>query len=83
MDLGAFVSRVRAVTQKPLAVGFGVSTPDQAAQVARIADGVVVGSAVVRLAEEPEAGIKVHSLVNSLFHAMSRKAEGELTTNAI
>jgi tryptophan synthase alpha chain len=50
-DLASFVARVRAVTRPwavPLAVGFGIGTPDQAAQVARIADGVIVGSALVR-----------------------------------
>jgi tryptophan synthase alpha chain len=41
------VADVRAVTDVPVAVGFGVSTPEQAAEVARIADGVVVGSALV------------------------------------
>jgi tryptophan synthase alpha chain len=47
-DLESFVSRVRVVTDLPLAVGFGISTPDHAAQVGRIADGVIVGSALVR-----------------------------------
>ena len=47
-DLADFVARVRAVTEKPLAVGFGIATPEQAAQVAEIADGVIVGSALVR-----------------------------------
>ncbi|WP_134773487.1 tryptophan synthase subunit alpha [Ornithinimicrobium flavum] len=42
------VERTRAVTDLPLAVGLGVSTGDQAAQVARFADGVIVGSALVR-----------------------------------
>jgi tryptophan synthase alpha chain len=41
------VAEVRAVTDVPVAVGFGISTPEQAAAVARIADGVVVGSALV------------------------------------
>ena len=41
------VAEVRAVTDVPVAVGFGISTPEQAATVARIADGVVVGSALV------------------------------------
>lgn len=56
-DLSAFVQRVRseARRQSPaeplyLAVGFGISTPEQSAQVARMADGVIVGSALVRLA---------------------------------
>jgi len=41
------VERVRAATSLPIAVGFGISTPAQAAAVARLADGVVVGSALV------------------------------------
>ncbi|HOT91682.1 MAG TPA: tryptophan synthase subunit alpha [Anaerolineae bacterium] len=48
-DLAEFVARVRAVTEKPLAVGFGIATPEQAAQVARLADGVIVGSALVKV----------------------------------
>jgi tryptophan synthase alpha chain len=46
-DLEASVSRVREATSLPVAVGFGISTPDQAAAIGRIADGVVVGSALV------------------------------------
>lgn len=44
--------RLRKRLDLPLAVGFGISTPEQVAQVARVADGVVVGSALVRLVEE-------------------------------
>jgi tryptophan synthase alpha chain len=46
-DLTASVARVRQATDLPVAVGFGISTPAQAAAVGRIADGVVVGSALV------------------------------------
>ena len=46
-DLEELVARIRRVTTMPVCVGFGVSTPEQAAQVARIADGVIVGSALV------------------------------------
>jgi len=46
-DLADSVARVRRATALPVAVGFGISTPAQAAMVARMADGVVVGSAVV------------------------------------
>ena len=46
-------TRIKAVTDKPVAVGFGISTPDQAAQVAQWgADGVIVGSALVKVIEE-------------------------------
>lgn len=46
-DLDASVGRVRAATELPIAVGFGISSPDQAAAVARVADGIVIGSALV------------------------------------
>ena len=46
------VARIRRHTDKPVAVGFGISTPEQARQVAGMAEGVVVGSALVRLIAE-------------------------------
>jgi tryptophan synthase alpha chain len=51
-DLAQQIARVRAVTPLPIAVGFGISTPAQAAEVASLADGVVVGSALVELLEQ-------------------------------
>ncbi len=48
-DLGAILQVVRESTQVPAAVGFGVSTPEQAAQIGKITDGVIVGSAIVKL----------------------------------
>jgi tryptophan synthase alpha chain len=53
-ELADLVARVKAATELPVAVGFGVSTPAQAAAVARVADGVIVGSAVVRRQHQPE-----------------------------
>ncbi len=54
-ELPATVKRLREATVLPVCVGFGVSRPEQAAAVARIADGVVVGSAIVRAAGESVA----------------------------
>ena len=54
-DLGAFVARVREQAQVPLAVGFGIGTPEQAAKVGQLADGVIVGSALVNVADKAEA----------------------------
>ena len=51
-ELPATVQRLRTASTLPVCVGFGVSGPEQAAAVARIADGVVVGSAIVRAAGE-------------------------------
>src|SRR5690606_12342716 len=49
--LEANLARIRAVSDVPVCVGFGVSTPEQAARIARVADGVVVGSALVERIE--------------------------------
>ena len=46
-DLPAFVDRAKAVAHTPVAVGFGISTPTQAATVGKLADGVIVGSALI------------------------------------
>ena len=46
-EVRAAIARVRAATDLPCTVGFGIRTPDQAAAIAKIADGVVVGSAIV------------------------------------
>jgi len=54
-ELADLVARVRANTPLPVAVGFGVSTPEQARAVARVADGVVVGSALVRRQADVES----------------------------
>ncbi len=76
-DLAAFVERVRSVTKKPLAVGFGISTPEQAGQVAALADGVIVGSALVRLAEQENAVEKIQSFVAELREATARQSTKE------
>lgn len=51
-DLAEFVQRVRAQTSTPLAVGFGIATGEQARAVGQLADGVIVGSALVKRAAE-------------------------------
>ena len=66
-----YVSRAKKITHFPIGVGFGISTPEQAGEVARSADGVVVGSAIVKLIEEfgedkPEMLQKVGAFVHDL-----------------
>ena len=51
-DLGAIISDIRDVTDLPLAVGFGINTPEQASEISKISDGVIVGSAIVKIIEE-------------------------------
>lgn len=51
-DLDAIISDIRDVTDIPVAVGFGINTPNQARDIGKIADGVIVGSAIVKIIEE-------------------------------
>jgi tryptophan synthase alpha chain len=48
-DLGAIVKEIRKVSKKPVAVGFGIATPEQAKQMATLSDGAIVGSAIVKI----------------------------------
>lgn len=66
------VARLKASTDIPVAVGFGVRTPEQAAAIARVADGVVVGSALVELVAEhgEDAHAALRELTSALAHAV-------------
>lgn len=67
-DAGDLVRRLRRHTALPLCVGFGISTPEHARQVAAVADGVIVGSAVVALIEREgaSAGPALEGLLRAL-----------------
>jgi tryptophan synthase alpha chain len=69
-ELESFVARVRRETEKPLCVGFGVSTPEQAQRVARVADGVIVGSRIIQLLDEDKSLKNACSFVKSLREAL-------------
>lgn len=69
-NLTDFVKRVRAVATQPLCVGFGVSTAEQAAELAGITDGVIVGSRIVQLMEEDDSLESVGRFVRSLRNAI-------------
>ncbi len=72
-DLGEVLARIHRHTDKPVAVGFGISTPGQAQQVAGLAEGVVVGSALVRLiaalGDAKEMPDKVQAFAQELVQA--------------
>ena len=72
-DLDQAVANIQKHTDTPVAVGFGISTPEQARAVAIMAQGVVVGSAIVRmiglLGESPDTAAKVGAFVKSLADA--------------
>jgi tryptophan synthase alpha chain len=56
--LAGLVARARAATKIPLYAGFGISTPEQAREAAELADGIVVGTRAVEVAEEGPAGLR-------------------------
>jgi tryptophan synthase alpha chain len=67
------VARARRVTDVPLFVGFGISTPEQAAKAGELADGVVVGSRAIGVAAESgPSGLREY--VASLRRAIDRAA---------
>ncbi|KZX14814.1 tryptophan synthase alpha chain [Methanobrevibacter cuticularis] len=59
-DLKDIVNDIREVTNIPVSVGFGINTPEQAKEIAKIADGVIVGSAIVKIIEEHGYDAKDH-----------------------
>lgn len=67
-DLKEFIARLKADTDKPLVLGFGISTPEQARMVAELTEGFIVGSALVR---EGKKGVEaVRTLARSLRRAL-------------
>ncbi len=71
LDLEAFIQRVRRYSEQPIAVGFGISNPDQAKMVGNLADGVIVGSALIKATNEADNPVKaagdfVHTMVQAM-----------------
>jgi tryptophan synthase alpha chain len=71
-DLAPITAAIKSVTSIPIAIGFGIHTPQQAAQMARIADGVIVGSALVKIAAHygTEAAPHIYSYVKEMKEAV-------------
>ena len=73
-DVGEMIRQVREANPEiPCAVGFGISTPEQAREMAKVADGVIVGSAIVRLVEQygRNAALAVGEFVRAMREAIS------------
>ena len=81
-DIGAMVALVREVTDVPVAVGFGISTPEQAARMAGLSDGAIVGSAIERILAEqgadavPTAAAYVRKMAEAAHGAPAPAREG-------
>jgi tryptophan synthase alpha chain len=70
--LQPLIDSTRAISSLPVAAGFGISTPEQARAVAKIADGVVVGSAIVRLIEQNAGESGLEKYARSLRNGMDQ-----------
>ena len=73
-DLPSIIRSIRSVTDLPTAVGFGISTPEQAFEISRYSDGIIVGSAIVKLIEEhgEAAGKPLFNYVQKMKQAISK-----------
>ncbi|MBR1876796.1 MAG: tryptophan synthase subunit alpha [Lachnospiraceae bacterium] len=73
-DVGAMIALAKEVTDIPCAVGFGISTPKQAYEMAKLSDGAIVGSAIVRIIAEHKKDSKgyVYDYVRSMKEAVDR-----------
>lgn len=71
-DIGAMVDLVRQVSDAPVAVGFGISTPEQAKKMANQSDGAIVGSAIVKIVEKygKDAPKYVEEYVSQMVQAL-------------
>ncbi len=71
-DLDSIVKVIRENTDVPCAIGFGISTPEQAAKMSSISDGAIVGSAIIKLLEKhgKDAPIYIKDYVKSMTAAM-------------
>ncbi|MFV0342743.1 MAG: tryptophan synthase subunit alpha [Anaerocolumna sp.] len=72
-DISSMISLVREVSSTPCAIGFGISTPEQAESFAQLADGVIVGSAIVKIVEQygRDALWPVMSYIKSMKNAIN------------
>ena len=71
-DLDSIVKVIRENTTVPCAIGFGISTPEQAAKMSAISDGAIVGSAIIKIIEQygTDAPARVGEYVHSMKEAM-------------
>jgi len=76
-ELAAQLRALRNITTKPICVGFGISTPAQAAEVGRAADGVIVGSAIVRLVEQHGTSAELLPRVGDFIASLKAPLKGD------
>lgn len=77
-EVASNVRMIKSITKKPVAVGFGISTPRQARDIARIADGVIIGSAIVKeIADNAGNNKNMLSKISSFSKSLAKAIHGE------
>lgn len=76
-DIISHVKRLKSYTDKPICVGFGISSPSQAARIAAVADGIIVGSAIIKIVDsnlkDKRLDEKVSKFVKTLMKAVHKQ----------
>ena len=76
-DIVGHVRGLKRITKKPVCVGFGVSTPQQARKISHLADGVIVGSAVIKVIERNIGKRDLHKRVARFAKSLAKAVHGE------
>ena len=71
-DIVKNVKSLKRITKKPVCIGFGISNPEQARKLARLADGVIVGSAVIKIIEKNIGKKDLHKKVSAFVKSLAR-----------
>lgn len=74
-DLELEVRKIKGLTKKPVAVGFGISTPDQVKEISLFADGVIIGSAIVKIIEENLKSNRLIQRVGGFISSITKALE--------
>lgn len=72
-ELAKFITRVRGIASQPLCVGFGISGADQAEEVGRTADGIIIGSRIIQLMERNDGYASLRSFITEIRCALDKR----------
>jgi len=75
-DIVSHVRELKKITQKPVCVGFGISTPIQARRISRLADGIIVGSALIKVVEKSGRG-DIYKKAKAYVRRMAKAVRGK------
>jgi tryptophan synthase alpha chain len=75
-DIVENVKSLKRITTKPICIGFGISNPEQARKLARLADGIIVGSAVIKVIEKNIGKKDLYKKVTAFVHNLEKAVHG-------